>query len=505
MSSLKKLAGDTALYGISSILGRALNFLLVPLYTSVFAVGEYGIVGTLYAYVAFFNVLYTYGMETAYFRFANRQREQEQLAYNTSFTSILITSLLLSGILFLLAPTLLEWLNYQRLPVSYIYWLAIIIALDAIVAIPFARLRLQNRPILFASARLINIFLNIGLNLFFLVLCPAILRGEWPMLSSLQPLVERIYDPGLGVGYVFLSNLIANSLYLPLLLPVLLKVRLQLYKPMWKEMLLYSYPLLLMGIAGVTNQMLSIPLLQHWLPDNFYEAYNKEAAVGIFIGCYKLSIFMNLAIQAFRFAAEPFFFSKASDKNSPALFSQVMHYFILVCCLILFAVTVNLPWLVPLLLRDTIYLEGLEIVPILLLGYLFYGVYLNLSIWFKLSDKTGWGTWFTSIGAVLTIVLNLLLIPLLGYMGAALSSLLVYFSIMAMCYYYGQKFYPIPYRTLSGLLYIGGTVMLAYALRLLMPEATWPAVAAGIGATLLYILAIGLYEMKRLRTSPSPF
>jgi O-antigen/teichoic acid export membrane protein len=501
MSSLKKLAGDTALYGISSILGRALNFLLVPIYTAVFAAGEYGIVGELYAYVAFFNVLYTYGMETAYFRFANRQREREQEVFNTSFTSILITSLLLSAALCLMAPAILDWLNYQRLPLSYVYWLAIIMGVDAIVAIPFARLRLQNRPILFASARLINIFLNIGLNLFFLVLCPAIVKGEWPMLSWLRPLVESIYDPNLGVGYVFLSNLIANGFYLVLLLPVLLKVRLRIEKSMWKEMLLYSYPLLLMGLAGVTNQMLSIPMLKHWLPDGFYRNYNAQTAVGIFTACYKLSIFMNLAIQAFRFAAEPFFFSKASDKNSQALFSQVMHYFIIVCCLIYFAVTVNLPWLAPLFLRQAIFLEGLAVVPILLLGYLFYGVYINLSIWFKLSDKTSWGTWFTGIGAVLTVILNILLIPLLGYVGAALSSLLVYFSITAMCYFYGQKHYPIPYRTLSGLLYIGGTVLLSYGLLYIMPHTTWMAIGLGLAATLLFAGVIGLYEKKRFSTS----
>ena len=512
MSSLKKLASDTALYGISSILGRALNFLLVPLYTGVFAPGEYAVVGVLYAYVAFFNVLYTYGMETAYFRFATRQntqkdstsgtdsavmrQESESRAFNTSFTSILITSLLLSSILYLLAPRLVHWVGFEHLPVHYLYWLVIIMAIDALVAIPFARLRLQNRPLLFASARLVNIFLNIGLNLFFLVLCPALLKGEYSGFSWLLPLVEEVYNPSLGVGYVFLSNLIANAFYLVLLLPVLLKVRLSINKALWQQMLLYSYPLLFMGIAGVTNQMLSIPMLAHWLPEGFYDDYDSETAVGIYTACYKLSIFMNLAIQAFRFAAEPFFFSKAADKNSPALFSQIMHYFIIVCCLIYFAVTVNLPWLAPLFLKRRIYLEGLEVVPVLLLGYLFYGIYLNLSIWFKLSDKTRWGTWFTGIGAVLTVVLNIVLIPIWGYMGAAAASLLVYFTITALCYYYGQKHYPIPYRSLAGLLYIIGTVVLAYGLLTLMPDNTWATVGIGLMATILYLVAVALYEKK---------
>lgn len=264
-------------------------------------------------------------------------------------------------------------------------------------------------------------------------------------------------------------------------------------------MLVYSYPLLLMGIAGVTNQLFSIPMLEFLLPANFYQNYDTETAVGIYAACYKLSIFMNLAIQAFRFAAEPFFFSRASDKNSPALFSQVMHYFIIVCCLIYFAVTVNLPWIGPLFLQNPLYQEGLEVVPVLLLGYLFFGVYINLSIWFKLSDKTKFGTWFTAIGAVLTVILNVVLIPLIGYMGAAVASLLVYFCMTALCYFYGQRYYPIPYRTLAGLLYILGTVGLSYFLLLVIPDLTWAAILIGILATLVYLLLIGLYERKRLR------
>ena len=500
MSSIKKLASDTALYGISSILGRVLNYLLVPLYTEVFAAGEYGVVTVLYAYVAFFNVLYTYGMETAYFRFAARQKENEPLVFNTSFSSILFTSLVLSGIICLLAPYLLDWMDYERLPINYIYWLALIMGIDAIVAIPFARLRLQNRPLLFASARLFNIFLNIVLNLFFLVLCPALLKGEYQWLSWLRPLAEEVYDPSLGIGYVFLSNLIANAFYLVLLAPVLFKARIRLDKALLRQMLVYSYPLLLMGIAGVTNEMLSRPMLRYWLPEGFYENFDTEAAVGIFGACYKLSVFMNLAIQAFRFAAEPFFFSKASDKNSPQLFSQVMHYFIIVCCFIFFAVTVNLPWIAPLFLRDPIYLEGIEVVPILLLGYLFLGIYLNLSIWFKLADKTKYGTWFTGIGAILTIIFNMLLIPLLGYVGAALTTLLVYFSMAAMCYYYGQKHYPIPYKTLVGLVYIIASIAAAYALLIIMPDHKWTAIAMGIAAALAYLIIVVMRERKGLRS-----
>lgn len=498
MSSIKKLASDTALYGISSILGRVLNYLLVPLYTEVFAAGEYGIVTELYAYVAFFNVLFTYGMETAYFRFSSRKEFSEQQVFNTTFSSILGSSLLLGLSLWLAAPALLDGLDYPGVQISYLYWLIIIIAIDALVAIPFARLRAQNKAFLFASARLINIFLNIGLNLFFLVLCPALLKGEYSWLSFLRPLADAVYDPSIGVGYVFISNLIANALYLPMLAPQLLKARLQISKELWQGMLVYAYPLLLMGLAGATNEMFSRPMLRHLLPEGFYSGYDNEAAVGIFGACYKLSVFMNLAIQAFRFAAEPFFFAKASDKNSPQLFSQVMHYFVIVCSLIFFAVTVNLSWLAPIFLRDPIYLEGIEVVPVLLLGYLFFGVYLNLTIWFKLADKTKYGTWFTVSGAVLTIVLNVLLIPVLGYMGAAIASLLVFFYMAAICYYFGQQHYPIPYRLRAGLAYILGASLLAYGINMLLPENYFLQIALGIGSVVVVAALVFLFERKRL-------
>ena len=503
MSSLKRLANDTALYGISSILGRVLNYLLVPLYTTegVFPPGEYGVVTELYAYVAFFNVLFTYGMETTYFRFSSRKEYSEQQIFNNAFTSILITSVIFGIALWLAAPFLLNSLDHSEARLFHIEYLVVIIAIDALVAIPFARLRAQNKALYFASARLINIFINIGLNLFFLLGCPAILSGQYGYLNFLQPLAEAVYNPDFGVGYVFLSNLIANALYLPMLFPLFLKAKLAFDKHLLQPMLVYAYPLLLMGIAGVTNEMFSRPMLRYLLPDNFYQDYDKEAAVGIFGACYKLSVFMNLAIQAFRFAAEPFFFAKASDKNSPQLFGQVMHYFVIVCCLIFFAVTVNLPWLAPIFLRNPIYLKGIEVVPVLLLGYLWYGIYLNLTIWFKLVDKTKYGTWFTVTAAIITVILNIALIPIWGYMGAAIVTLVVFFYMAAICYYYGQKFYPIPYKVTGGLLYIIVSTLVAYAIAYILPEEKVLAAVLGILACLLFIGFVFLLERKNLATA----
>ncbi len=493
MSSLKKLASDTALYGISSILGRVLNYLLIILHTRVFVAGELAVVTELYAYVAFFNVLYTYGMESAYFRFATRNKADSKVVFQTAFTSVLISSLLLSVLLAALAYPIMDLIDYEGKE-HIVYWISALIAIDAITAIPFAKLRLDGRPVLFVTAKLINIFLNIGLNLLFLGLVPKIMAGEW--LPGARNLAAYLYVEGWDVEYVFLANLIANAALLVLLLPVWKQVRLKIEKIYWKPMLVYAYPLLLMGLAGATNEMVSRAMLKHVLPDGFYDSYNSQEALGIFGACYKLSIFMMLAIQAFRYASEPFFFSKAEEKDSPVMFASVMHYFTITCCFILFAVTVNLSWLAPIFLKRDIYLEGLEVVPILLLAYLFFGIYANLSIWFKLSDKTSYGTWFTGSAAVLTVILNLLLIPIMGYLGAAFATLFVYLYMAIICYYFGQKHYPIPYKLGPALAYILLSTAAAYLLRYAMPAADWITTIIGIGATLLYIVGVVFYEKK---------
>jgi O-antigen/teichoic acid export membrane protein len=500
MSNLKKLASDTAIYGISSIGGRLLNVLLVPFYTAVFAPGEYGIVGELYAYVAFLNVIYTYGLETAYFRYASRHKEDQHKIYNSAFTSILISSFLFSGILCLLATPIVEFLEFPGRE-RYVYWFSAILSIDAIMAIPFAELRLQNRPIRFAVAKLGNILLNVGLNIFFLLVLRDIFKGEY--LAALQPLLAPFYRPEWGVDYVFLANLVANGALLFILWDYVFTVKLRLHKFYWQSMLVYAYPLMFMGLAGVTNQMLSVPMLKKLLPESFYPDISNQAAVGIYVGCYKLSIFMNLTIQAFRYASEPFFFSQASSRNSPELFSKVMYYFVIACCLIFFGVTVNVNWIAPIILRDPAYLTGLEIVPVLLLAYMFMGIYSNLSIWFKLTDRTQFGTWFTGSGALLTVILNIILIPLLGYMGAALTSLVVYFYMAAICYIYGQKHYPIPYKLKGAAGYIIGASLLAYAILSIPFESEAIATASHIGITLLVFAGVFFYEKKNFAVKAS--
>jgi O-antigen/teichoic acid export membrane protein len=458
MSVLKKLAGETAMYGVSSIFGRLLNYALVPLHTAVFVrPAEMSIIVELYAYVAFFNVLYTYGMETAFFRFASKTPDRKY--YNIALSSIIISSTLLSGSFIIFSSEIAALLGYPEQ--GYIIsWLAIILAIDAIVAIPFAQLRLEKKAAKFVKARITNIVINVALNFFFLLICRNIYEGNW--LVSLKPIISVFYNPDLGVGYIVLANLIANAAFFLLLYRSFSQFKFTLRKEDIKLMLIYGYPILIMGLAGITNQMFDRTMLEKLLPEGFYENLTSKDALGIYGNCYKLSIFMSLAIQAFRYAAEPFFFSQAEDKNSPRLFADVMKWFIIICALIWLGVSVNLDVLGHLFLRSPLYRVGLRVVPILLLANLFLGVYYNLSIWFKLSDRTYFGTWITLVGAFISIAGNILLIPVLGYMGCAYTFLLSCLVMTIICYALGNKYYPIPYDVKSAAIYVISAGALIY-------------------------------------------
>ena len=497
MSNLKKLAGDTIIYGASSILGRLLNYLLVPYYTYVFATGEYGAVTEIYAYAAFFNVLYTYGLETAYFRFATLNKEEEPHIFNLTTSCILFSSLLLSAVLMLLATPIVTYLQYPGKE-NFVIWFAFILAIDAVLAIPFAKLRLEGKSKQFALAKFANIGLNIGFNLFFLSLCPAILRGD--VFSFLKPDIHSFYDPSLGVDYVFLSNLLANAALIFLLWSVLRKLKITFQWEKLKPMLVYAYPILFAGLAWVTNEMLSRWALRFWLPDNFYPGMTSEEALGVFGAVYKFSVFMTLAVQAFRYAAEPFFFSRAADKNSPELFSRVSHGFILFGCIILLAVSINLDVLEHILRRPE-YRTGMHVVPILLLANLFLGIYYNVSIWYKLTDKTHFSTWIAGGGALLTIALNYILIPVAGYEGSSWVTLIVYFLMAAVCYGFGQRHYPIPYPVLKDLTYIAVTILLIYVSTLISTDSIWLTMLLRLALIGAFCGSIYLLERKQFLSS----
>ena len=495
MSVLKKLASQTAVYGISSIVGRVLTYLLMPIYTGAFAAAEYGVVTGLYAYVSFLNVVFTYGMESTFFRFANRPGIDRRELYGRVISLLLASTAVLTGLLVLLARPLLELLEIPPGHEQYVTWVALILGLDALTAIPFARLRLENRARKFASIKLAGIVVTVALNLFFIVLCPAVASGQW--LPALRPLVAWLYDPTMGVGYVFLSNLFASGLTLLLLWRELLDFRFRLSLAFLRPLLAYAYPLMLMGLAGMVNETLDRILLPKWLPDNFYPGQSSLTAVGIYGACYKLSIFMSLVIQAFRYAAEPFFFAQSNEKNSPVMFAMIMKWFTLCCAVIFVGISLNVEDLGPLFLRRPEYLQGLVVVPILLLANLFLGVYYNLSVWFKLTDKTYYGTYIGAGGAVLTIALNFLLIPVLGYLGCALATLACYFMMAMLCWRLGERHFPVPYPALRlglWLLAAAGLVGLGWGVEV---AGWWARHAWHAGLTVAFLGA--LYAIERPR------
>ncbi len=493
MSIAKKLVGQTAAYGLSSIVGRALNYLLVPIYTNVFLPEEYGVVSYLYAAVGFFNILYTYGMETAFFRFSNKPDTDKDRLYNQVLSLILSSSLFSTLLLILASGAIARYIGFPDQQ-EYIVWLAIVLAIDAIVAIPFARLRLQNKAVKFASIKLANILFTVGANMFFLVLCRDIYNGNY--LQGLKPLVGELYNPDFGIGYIFLINLVANALLIPMLWKEFSRFRFELNKELLRPMLVYAYPLMLMGMAGAVNELLDRILLEEWLPEGFYPGKSNMAAVGIYSACYKLSIFMTLAIQAFRYAAEPFFFSQAEEKDSPKAFALIMKWFVIACAAIFLFISVNLEDFA-LLLRSEAYREGIMVVPVLLLANLFLGVYYNLSVWFKLTDKTKYGTYISFGGAAITITFNLLLIPVLGYMGSAIATFLCYFSMALASYLLGNRHYPIPYPVKTILGYILFSISLVWLALGVEIEDFWLRHAYHLGICVVFGVVVVLRERPR--------
>ena len=307
------------------------------------------------------------------------------------------------------------------------------------------------------------------------------------------------YDPAVGIGYIVLANLIANSFFIFFFAGTLIAWRPAFDKAFSPSMISYAYPIMITGLAGMTSEMFSRQTLDWWLPPDFYPGQSSKYALGVFSACYKLSVLMGLAIQAFRYAAEPFFFSNASDKESPQLFAKINHYFVIVCCILLLAVGTNLDILKVIFLRDSEYWVGLPIVPILLLAYLFQGVYYNMTVWFKLTDKTHYATVITIFGAIVTIAANYVLIPIAGYMGSSWASLICYFSTTALCYVLGQKFYPIPYNIPKAFAYIVVTTLLVYAVNSVFIDDKFIAAIFRAIVLLAYVAVAYLIEKKDLR------
>ncbi|MDL2227330.1 oligosaccharide flippase family protein [Bacteroidales bacterium OttesenSCG-928-K03] len=437
MNPFKKLAGETAIYGLSSIIGRTLNFLLFPLYTHLFPPEEYGIINNLYAYVAFLLIFLTYGMETAFFRFSKKHANSNDV-YSTSASSIFSSSLIFILLVVLFLNPITNTLGYPGKE-KYILYLAIIVAIDAFTAIPFAYLRKENKALRFATLKLINIGINIGLNLlFFLVLRPL-------SLNNPDSFFRFLYNPAVGICYVFTSNLIANIIVLILLYPEIKKIKFRINFTLLKQMLKYALPILVVGFAGQINQNIDKILLKFLVP----EGENAMHQIGVYGANYKIAIFMSLFIQAFNYSFEPFFFSQDDSKDVRKTYADIMKYFVILGWVIFLGVTLYIDLFK--FLESSAYYEGLKIVPIILVANLLLGVYYNQSIWYKVTDKTKYGAYQSIIGALVTLIINFAFIPVIGYMASAIASVACYLVMVILSYIWGRKYYPINYdlKTIS--------------------------------------------------------
>ena len=488
---MKILAKETAIYGVSSIVGKFLNWMLVPLYTYVLQQqSDYGIVTNLYAWTALLLVILTYGMETGFFRFANKEGENPQMVYKTSLIALFSTSLLFAVVCVVWQVPIAVALGYPTHS-EFIAMLGVVVAMDAFASIPFAYLRYKKHPLQFAALKLLFVFLNIVLNLFFLVLCPKI--QDWGIIASW-------YNPDYGVGYVFVANIMATAIQTMFLLPAIIEG----FKSSgaqecrclgvfsWKllgQMLKYSLPLLVLGVCGIMNQTLDRILFPF-----FYTGADAQTQLGIYGACFKVAMVMMMFTQAFRYAYEPFVFAKHKDKQSVAAYADAMKYYIVFSYMILLGMIFYLDLLKFIIAPS--YWEGLKIVPIVLWTYIFQGVYFNLSFWYKLTDKTQWGAYFSIIGVVITFGLQVVFVPRIGYMASALSSTVCYMVIMFLSYFMGRKHLTIPYDLRRiGIYTLVVLILLAgyYALAHLLPINEW--LKMGIGTILLIIYCVIFYRL----------
>lgn len=455
---MKSLAKDTAIYGLSSIIGKFLNYLLVPLYTYALArTSEYGIVTNIYAWTALLLVLLTYGMETGFFRFANRDEFDAHTVYKTSYFTLFISSALFTLLVIIFHQPIANVLGYSD-HAEFVEMMFATVAIDAFASIPFAYLRYQKRPILFAALKLLFVLLNIAFNILFLI-----------VLGKND------------VFYVFLSNILATTIQTLCLLPFTLPRGGRFDVAVLREMLRYSLPLLVLGVAGIMNQTLDRILFPY-----LYTGEDAQAQLGIYGACFKVAMVMMMFTQAFRYAYEPFVFAKHKDRKSVEAYADAMKYYIIFSYLILLGVIFYLD--IFRYIVSSAYWDGLKIVPVVLWTYVFQGIYFNLSFWYKLTDETKWGAYFSLIGLGITLVLQIVGVPLIGYWASCGSSLVCYFVIMLLSYFIGQKKAPIPYDLKN----IGGYTALTlgllgvyYAFRLYYVQNMWALM--GIGTVLIGI------------------
>jgi len=445
---IKSLISQTAAYGMSSIVGRLIGYLLVPFYTRIFLTEQFGVFTELLAYVGFLLIILTYGMETGFFRFSENKQYNKDTVYSTILSSVFTTSLIFAIIIYVFYNEIGDLIGYSESS-EYILLLGLTIAIDAFSAIPFASLRLKNKVRKFVSIKIANILISVFLNLFFLYVLPN--------YFSKDNFFYNTFYEGVSVGYIFISFLLTSLITLILLLPELFSV-IKNFKfdfKILKKILAYSIPLLFAGLAGMISESLDKILLKHLLtiPEHIVDA-NKYvmSQLGIYGANVKIAVLMTLFIQAFRYAAEPFFFSYSKNKDAKVLYAKVMKYFIIFSLMVFLGITLLLDFVKIIITED--YYLGLDVIPILLLGKMFFGIVFNLSIWYKLTNKTKYGFYLASIGAIVTIILNFVLVPIYGFYGSAWAGFFAYFSMMIVSFLIGKKYYPIKYDIKNILIYL---------------------------------------------------
>jgi len=442
---LKTLYKQTFIYGLATVIPRMLSFLLVRLHTdkSVLQnVSDYGDVSLIFAYFVLFNVVLAYGMETAFFRFFNKEPNKESVL-STSSISLLLTSLvfLVLGLVFQHQIAALTHIH-----VNYIVLVIWTLFLDALVIIPFAYLRAQEKPVKYTAVKLTNVVVNLGLNIFLLVYLKA--------LSVDNSIWDSIYIANFEVSYIFIANLLASAVTLFILLPFYFKVTYKIDTLLWKKMLRYALPVLVAGVAFSVNETFDRVLLERLLPEEI-----AKTSIGMYSACYKLALFMMLFATAYRLGIEPFFFSHSKTKGAEKNYAQVLELFVVFGAVILVTVVVFIDFLKALLIPNEAYWEAMAVVPILLLAYLFLGIYHNLSVWYKVTDRTKFGAYISVFGALITLVINGMFIAQFNYMASAVATLAAYFTMTLMSYYFGKKYYPIPYNLKKIVLYISLAIL----------------------------------------------
>ena len=424
------------IYGMGTIVPRVLNYaLLTPFYTRIFPLegGEYGVVTEIYAYMAILLILLTYGMETAFFRFSTSKEYDKKKVYNTSLMSLFITSVLFIVLVLFNAQGIANILEYSSHR-EYIMMFSVIVAIDAFTAIPFARLRIENKAFKFAAIKLVNVLVIVTIAFGFLYWIPQQIE------KNPDTVLKSIYSPEIRVGYVFIANLCGSVVSLLLLLPHIISVQFKVDFSLLKKLLAYALPLLIAGLAGVLNDNFDKATMKFLMPDK--ETGIRELA--IYGANYKIAVLMALFIQMFRYAAEPFFFSKAKEKNAPKLYAQVLEYFVLFCLVIFLALSLNLEILKYLIHPD--YWDALNVVPIILMAFVFFGIFVNLSVWYKLNDITKYAVYLTLAGTIVTLFINIKFIPVYGYIASAWGHFAAYLVMIVLSYFLGKKYYPVPYN-----------------------------------------------------------